>query len=207
MLPLAGNCRACFPDFPIDKEIEVLLQPGEMLYLPAGWFHNVVSIGDSFRIHDSNQDCKPNSPNLRSDTSVHMAFNYWFHPPDCVYGKSNEPNILHPYSSDYWLKDWKRRLSHNDKLKSNAELRKSLNKLKDELGDKEVEQYLAKFSTAEDVSDDSNDCDDSYDNEDDDFEDCLEYSQDGMISNDQHKSGEKLHSVHDDMPGLCLLFS
>lgn len=38
------------------------LRPGQMLYLPASWFHEVTSFSDNG---------KP-----------HMAFNYWMHPPD-----------------------------------------------------------------------------------------------------------------------------
>lgn len=38
------------------------LEPGQMLYLPASWFHEVTSWAS------------PDAP--------HMAFNYWMHPPD-----------------------------------------------------------------------------------------------------------------------------
>lgn len=41
----------------------VELKQGQMLYLPASWWHEVTSISGT-------------------DTSQHMAFNYWFHPPD-----------------------------------------------------------------------------------------------------------------------------
>ena len=34
-----------------------VLEAGEMLYMPAGWFHEVSSVGQ------------------------HCALNYWFHPP------------------------------------------------------------------------------------------------------------------------------
>jgi hypothetical protein len=36
---------------------------GEMLYLPAGWFHEVTSFGGA-------------------SSGGHFAFNYWMHPPD-----------------------------------------------------------------------------------------------------------------------------
>ncbi|OSC98320.1 Clavaminate synthase-like protein [Trametes coccinea BRFM310] len=47
----------------------VELSEGEMLYLPASWWHEVTStsVGDS---EDGND--------------VHMAFNYWFYPPDAL---------------------------------------------------------------------------------------------------------------------------
>lgn len=60
-------------------EMVVTLHAGEMLYLPAGWFHEVISVG---------------SPPLG-----HMAMNYWFHPPD---------NNLYvdPYTCNFWKTDW-----------------------------------------------------------------------------------------------------
>ena len=43
----------------------VEINPGEMLYLPASWWHEVTS----------------SSPD-NSSSNIHMAFNYWFYPPD-----------------------------------------------------------------------------------------------------------------------------
>ena len=59
---------------------------GDMLYLPASWFHEVRSLSDS-----------------SSDTNGHMAFNYWFHPPDA------ENDFKNPYSTDFWPNDFKNR--------------------------------------------------------------------------------------------------
>jgi hypothetical protein len=50
-----------------------------MLYLPAGWFHNVTSFG--------------------SGPGGHAAFNYWFHPPD-------GPAPDRPYATPFWERDW-----------------------------------------------------------------------------------------------------
>lgn len=33
--------RGAFPDFPLEPPVEVAVAPGSMLYLPAGWFHEV----------------------------------------------------------------------------------------------------------------------------------------------------------------------
>jgi hypothetical protein len=52
------------------------LQPGDVLYLPAGWFHEVTSF--------ANQD------------PLHIAFNYWFHPPTA----SSPTDPLYP--DDFW---------------------------------------------------------------------------------------------------------
>jgi hypothetical protein len=61
----------------------VTLQAGEMLYLPAGWFHEVKSLGTP-------------------SGGGHMAINYWFHPPDgTVFEK--------PYQSNFWESDWRGR--------------------------------------------------------------------------------------------------
>ena len=62
------------------------ISAGDLLYLPAGWFHEVISTSS-----DSNatkNDVLPGS---------HMAFNYWVHPPS-----SNQ--YEKPYGDDYWLK-------------------------------------------------------------------------------------------------------
>lgn len=44
------------------KPLVVDLRPGQMLYIPASWFHEVTSSG--------------------REGAPHMAFNYWMHPPD-----------------------------------------------------------------------------------------------------------------------------
>eukprot|EP01138_Halocafeteria_seosinensis_P007990 gb/GECG01008163.1/.p1 GENE.gb/GECG01008163.1/~~gb/GECG01008163.1/.p1 ORF type:complete len:584 (+),score=73.48 gb/GECG01008163.1/:1-1752(+) len=56
---------------------------GEMLYLPAGWFHEVISSSSS---DSSCTDVLPGS---------HMAFNYWIHPPATSDSAS-------PYVDKYW---------------------------------------------------------------------------------------------------------
>ena len=53
------------------------INPGEMLYLPASWWHEVTS----------------SSPD-NSKSNVHMAFNYWFHPPNGL------KNFDEPYQDD-----------------------------------------------------------------------------------------------------------
>jgi hypothetical protein len=51
----------------------VHLKAGEALYLPASWWHEVTSFGSCDIDGDGAADKGDN---------VHMAFNYWFHPPD-----------------------------------------------------------------------------------------------------------------------------
>ena len=56
------------------------LHAGEMLYLPAGWFHEVRSLG------------------------AHCALNYWYHPPDAA--DHARPYGAH----GFWQREWKRML-------------------------------------------------------------------------------------------------
>jgi len=75
-----------FPNFK-DAELhrmEVTVHAGQMLYLPAGWFHEVFSSNDG-------------------NASGHCAFNLWFHPPD------NLGDFQKPYVSDFWRQDMESR--------------------------------------------------------------------------------------------------
>lgn len=71
-----------FPGFLQLNKMEVWLKPGEMLYLPAGWFHEVSSFAEGTK------------------SSVHTAINYWFIPP-------TESNFINPYQDEYWSQDFK----------------------------------------------------------------------------------------------------
>jgi hypothetical protein len=53
---------------------------GDILYLPASWWHEVTSFG-------------------REGNQGHLAMNYWFHPPD-----SND--FANPYSTAFWPNDY-----------------------------------------------------------------------------------------------------
>mmetsp|Transcript_21073 Transcript_21073/g.24405 ORF Transcript_21073/g.24405 Transcript_21073/m.24405 type:complete len:510 (-) Transcript_21073:2387-3916(-) len=57
---------------------------GDILYLPASWWHEVTSFGGE---------------------SGHLAFNYWFHPPDSV------DDFENPYSSNFWSNDYNLRFA------------------------------------------------------------------------------------------------
>lgn len=70
-----------------NSSVKVTLEEGDLLYLPAGWFHEVTSFGDE----DKN--------------NVHVAVNYWFVPPD---GSTSEQ----PYSDKVWEENfemWKKK--------------------------------------------------------------------------------------------------
>jgi hypothetical protein len=72
-----------YPDFPYATAAFCTVQEGDILYLPASWFHEVTSYAGE-------------------NGNFHLAMNYWFHPPD---GGSFE----HPYSTDFWPNDYKDR--------------------------------------------------------------------------------------------------
>lgn len=66
----------------------VHMSKGDLLYLPAGWFHQVMSKG------------------AHNDKSgLHIAFNYWMHPPDV----GNDVTFEQPYESKFWQRDWESR--------------------------------------------------------------------------------------------------
>ncbi|RQM29130.1 hypothetical protein B5M09_006953 [Aphanomyces astaci] len=69
--PRFADARAAFCDVNV----------GEMLYLPASWFHEVVSF------------------NGATDDG-HLALNYWYHPPDAT------DCFATPYTSPFWTNDY-----------------------------------------------------------------------------------------------------
>jgi hypothetical protein len=105
-----------------DKEygaVDVVLTAGQMLYIPAGWFHEVRSksapgpgpgpgpvVGAGVGGGDSDSKNSSNSDNGSSCESRgregHLALNYWFHPPD-------GSTFAKPYKSDFWKNDFEAR--------------------------------------------------------------------------------------------------
>eukprot|EP01031_Cornospumella_fuschlensis_P034156 gene34156-41346_t len=81
-----SQIRENFPLFleALPHRLTIDLKEGEMLYIPAGWFHEVQSRGR------------------------HMAFNYWFHPPD-NYQPSGSISYAQPYVSSFWKEDFEDR--------------------------------------------------------------------------------------------------
>lgn len=56
------------------KPYIVDLKAGDMLYLPTSWFHEVTSFADE-----------------EGSDNVHIALNYWFHPPDAAKAEFEKP--------------------------------------------------------------------------------------------------------------------
>ena len=71
--------------------VQTEVRAGEVLYLPAGWFHEVTSTGDG-------------------ETNRHMALNYWFHPPAPGGEDASTYAFETPYGSRarqaMWEDDW-----------------------------------------------------------------------------------------------------
>lgn len=76
-----------FPRFRGAKVAFCELEVGDMLFLPASWFHEVESFGSE---------------------NGHLALNYWYHPPDCF------ESFEKPYSSPFWPRDWEMRFAKAD---------------------------------------------------------------------------------------------
>ncbi|KAF1318676.1 putative Ion channel, partial [Globisporangium splendens] len=85
--------EAEFPKFTTANAAFCELQEGEMLFLPASWFHEVESYGS---------------------TNGHLALNYWFHPPDQF------DSYDAPYSSPLWPRDWELHFDENGKREAAA---------------------------------------------------------------------------------------
>lgn len=89
-----AKLRAKFPEFPgVKAALEVDMEAGQSLYLPAGWFHEVTSF--------SSEDPEAGEPGF------HLALNYWTHPPDHI--DSTLAGFDQPYTSDYWPELWESR--------------------------------------------------------------------------------------------------
>ena len=79
--PVNLDSPTLYEDYPVMRECEpiiVELTAGDILYLPASWFHCVWSFADT--------------------DDFHIAVNYWYHVPDQLGSCEN------PYKDDFWKK-------------------------------------------------------------------------------------------------------
>jgi hypothetical protein len=81
------SLRLNYPEFVDCPSVQIELKAGESLYLPAGWFHEVVSTNESTKDDDTTCGIDPLN-------NCHLAVNYWYYPPD------NLTNFDKPYKSD-----------------------------------------------------------------------------------------------------------
>lgn len=95
--------------------MEVWLLPGEMLYLPAGWFHEVTS----FSADPKRGDQENNVGKGDGVGNAHIALNYWMAPP-------NGQSMQAPYSDSFWqddlakLRDALKRVAQRNRQSSSA---------------------------------------------------------------------------------------
>lgn len=92
-----------FPQFADAKAAFCELSVGEMLFLPASWFHEVESFGGNATDGSEGSGA--------SSERGHLALNYWYHPPDAL------ERFEGPYSSPFWPRDWEMRFSETAKEK------------------------------------------------------------------------------------------
>eukprot|EP00923_Selenidium_pygospionis_P037389 GHVN01065480.1.p1 GENE.GHVN01065480.1~~GHVN01065480.1.p1 ORF type:complete len:577 (-),score=150.91 GHVN01065480.1:228-1958(-) len=71
----------------LNEYLSVVIEPGDLLYLPAGWFHEVLSQSQQESESWNKQEKGP---------APHIAFNYWFHPPVSL------GTFTSPYEDNYW---------------------------------------------------------------------------------------------------------
>lgn len=85
---LEALAQSEFPELVGLQKHEVVLEKGEMLYLPCGWFHEVTSYATE-------------------ESPAHIALNWWFVPP------TNHERTLSstPYIDAYWQQDYERTLA------------------------------------------------------------------------------------------------
>ncbi|KAI0697771.1 Clavaminate synthase-like protein [Cytidiella melzeri] len=108
---------ASMHDFPLLQKTPppfvVDLNAGEMLYLPASWWHEVTS-----------------SSGTNDDEAIHMAFNYWFYPPD------NLDSYEEPYKDTLVWEYFRSKQGHHTRFEGDADIGAPLGKTKRKSADK-----------------------------------------------------------------------
>jgi hypothetical protein len=101
----AAQVKAKFPLLRDAVMAEFELRAGQMLYLPASWFHEVVSFGaaGTAGVDAGTGESSGKVGGARASGGVHpapssachVALNYWFHPP-------TTSDFARPYGDDFW---------------------------------------------------------------------------------------------------------
>lgn len=99
--------------------VTVDMEEGQMLYLPAGWFHEVVSLSsempaasDEAESH-SHKGADADALAIKGLDESHIALNFWFAPPSSGKGGSgsvDDKDTSPLYRDDYWERVFQRTL-------------------------------------------------------------------------------------------------
>jgi mannose-6-phosphate isomerase-like protein (cupin superfamily) len=100
-LPEVRRDFPLFADTATAPAYTVELRAGQCLYLPAGWFHEVVSFNDEKGGREA-VGADSAAPGVGEAAAVaglsraHIALNYWFYPP------ASTGTFAQPYADGYW---------------------------------------------------------------------------------------------------------
>ncbi|KAI8928475.1 cupin-like domain-containing protein [Entophlyctis helioformis] len=78
--------------------VAIDLSPGESMYLPAGWFHEVRSFGKASNNPPAKRK-RDEKPSPSPANNIHIALNYWLAPP-------STSDFKKPYVDGYWDYTW-----------------------------------------------------------------------------------------------------
>ncbi|UZJ54656.1 hypothetical protein CBS101457_003976 [Exobasidium rhododendri] len=125
-LPVRSNQKVNYlPREGCPTPIEIHLEAGQMLYLPASWYHEVTSYSDS----------------KEASGGVHMALNYWFHPPTAIRRHTQAPVLSRGGSTtEQNTRDWS---SPYLDVEVWDEIRRSVNRKVDAIRQKATKQAAA----------------------------------------------------------------
>ena len=103
--------------------ISETLKAGEMLYLPAGFFHEVISFNTSV------------------DSNHHLAINYWYYPPTTTH------SFEEPYEDNYWEARWERiqNSKNNPKYINRDRMRRNKLPLQFQYSKKEILRFIRRI--------------------------------------------------------------
>ena len=97
-----------FPKFTEVIPYECFLEPGDVLFIPAMWFHNVISLEVSGSCNISNMRCSVSSPDetLRRELKIrHTAEYFWWTLRCFIWWWNTVSNCWHYFSNKIILEE------------------------------------------------------------------------------------------------------
>lgn len=110
-------------DYAVGQSLDWIFFKGDLMsstisFMLSGWFHEVTSYSNSSSSTPNDGDSNAMT-HAKSDGQIHMAFNYWFWPPDHL--DSSSKGFAKPYISNYWPDLWRRRKQRYSTLRRKNE--------------------------------------------------------------------------------------